>query len=228
MVNDIDIKVPIQCSCGKKLLMKKKQSTVNCSVRCPACGKETRLKFNIQVDPQTYQIVDDSRLKETVPVNRDTAQTNPTKKPRPRKVTVLNGPVGPFVPPPPGPVVPKEQVDPFWGQPCEATLTQLKMFRFTAERFQLKYGETTVGRFDVAKQSDIPVKGDAAISRRSIVLKISKYGSVTEYRLIVKSATNPVKVNSKVVAEGEDILLDNGDIIKLGNTKFRFETNVKK
>ncbi len=223
MEQDTVIKVPYVCRCNKKMLVKKKPATQFCNVKCPQCGNTYRIKFDTTTDPQTYTFVEPQQ-----PANNPTIyvgkSTRPAGEPgvkaqrksegtRIVKLEDLR---------PPGPETGNEK-DETLLKPCNAWLVQLKLFHRTAERYQLRYGETTVGRFDVAEQSDIPINGDYAISRRSVSITITPMGSFTDYRLKVLKATNPVFVNGKKIDQGKHIMLNDGDKIRLGNTKFRFE-----
>ena len=49
--------------------------------------------------------------------------------------------------------------------------------------------------------------------------------SVFDYKLKVLHATNKVKVNDKRIKEGAETFLDFGDIIMLGNSKFKFDNH---
>lgn len=96
-----------------------------------------------------------------------------------------------------------------------------KMFNDT---YPLSSGRTTVGRFDESKQSDIAIKGDSYMSRRSIAVE-AVYDAVQgfTYRLTVLSATNPVLLNGQPMGNGDSAFLNFGDIITLGNSRLRLD-----
>lgn len=92
--------------------------------------------------------------------------------------------------------------------------------------FQLHDGVNTVGRFDENKQSDIPIKGDASMSRQSIEIEVIQQEKGYSFKLTVKKSTNPVLHNNKPLPVGDSISLNFGDSIILGKTKFRFDKDV--
>ncbi len=97
-----------------------------------------------------------------------------------------------------------------------------KMFN---DSFPLKTGLTTIGRYDSECMSDISIKGDSYMSRRSASIEV-KYDNIQgfTYRLRVLAATNPVLLNGQNMNVGADAFLNFGDIIVLGNTRFRLDS----
>lgn len=89
-------------------------------------------------------------------------------------------------------------------------------------RFPLKVGTNVVGRADKESPSDINIKNDPAVSRRSIAIDVIPKENGYFFKMKVLSATNPVLHNDKPLAEGEVIYLNYGDGIKLGRTTLRF------
>ena len=84
-------------------------------------------------------------------------------------------------------------------------------------------GKTIVGRYDEENQSDIAIKGDIMMSRRSIAISIEDEDGEFVFKLKVLRAANPVKVNDIQIKEGHTTYIENGDIILLGKSKFKFE-----
>lgn len=101
-------------------------------------------------------------------------------------------------------------------------LVVVKGFFSSKTRHQLKVGENVIGRADNDVPSDIQLN-DAAASRRSANLFVSKGHAGYEYRFSVMKATNPVTVNGKPVMPGESVFLKVGDTIRLGKTKMYLE-----
>lgn len=96
-----------------------------------------------------------------------------------------------------------------------------KMFNDT---FMLRPGITTIGRYDETYQSDIAIKGDSYMSRRSISIEMRYEGAQGfSYRLRVLKSVNPVLLNGGNVPPGSDVFLNFGDIITLGKTQFRLD-----
>lgn len=92
--------------------------------------------------------------------------------------------------------------------------------------YPLHDGKNTVGRYDEYEPSDISIKGDAGISRRSIEILVDHHDKGYSFKLTVKKATNPVLHNNKPLAVNDSISLNFGDSIIMGKTKFRFDKDV--
>ncbi len=95
--------------------------------------------------------------------------------------------------------------------------------------YQLKdVGKMIVGRYDKDCLSDISIKNDEYMSRRSIEIEVVPQYDERRvvkgyfYKLRVLKATNPVLLNNAVLAEGDVVSLNFGDSIILGKTKFLF------
>ena len=69
------------------------------------------------------------------------------------------------------------------------------------------------------------IRGDETMSRKSIAIIIEEEDGIFDYKLKVLNATNKVKVNDQRVKEGAEVYLDFGDIIMLGNSKFKFDNH---
>lgn len=91
-----------------------------------------------------------------------------------------------------------------------------KMFN---DSYPLRPGVTTIGRYDDMVPSDIAIKGDTYMSRRSVSIEMRG----ASYRMKVLSSTNPVLLNGQNVPVGSETFLNFGDIITLGRTQFRLE-----
>lgn len=109
---------------------------------------------------------------------------------------------------------------------CNGRLVQLRgLFRKNIVH-SLVTGENTIGRCDSAQPSQIMVRGDGSISRRSVSIQVKPQGDGKVYLLRVLKSANPVLLQGRVLAQGEEAYLNFGDIIQLGRTKFRFEKEV--
>ena len=104
-------------------------------------------------------------------------------------------------------------------------LTHITWFGLRNQKFQLYEGTTTVGRFDEDTPSDISIRGDETMSRRSIAIIIEEEDGIFDFKLRVLNATNKVKVNDKMIKEGAEVYLEFGDLIMLGNSKFKFDNH---
>jgi phage FluMu protein Com len=86
----------------------------------------------------------------------------------------------------------------------------------------LEAGTYIIGRYDEDVNSDIAIKNDMAMSRRSVQIQVTNTFGNYSYILKVLKSTNPVLHNGKPLVVGSEILLGFGDEIVLGKTKFRF------
>lgn len=102
-------------------------------------------------------------------------------------------------------------------------LVQLRGFFRRNITHSLVIGENTIGRYDLAQPSQIMIKGDASVSRRSVSIHVKMQGGGMVYSLRVLKSANPVLLQGRELAQGEETYLNFGDIIQLGRTKFRFE-----
>ena len=66
---------------------------------------------------------------------------------------------------------------------------------------------------------------DETMSRRSIAIIIEEEDGIFDFKLRVLNATNKVKVNDKIIKEGAEVYLEFGDLIMLGNSKFKFDNH---
>jgi hypothetical protein len=92
--------------------------------------------------------------------------------------------------------------------------------------YRLSDGKNVIGRFDESKNSDIAIKNDPTMSRRSVEIEVILSEKGYSFKLTVLSATNPVLHNNNPLMPGESISLNFGDSIILGKTKFRFDKDV--
>jgi DNA-directed RNA polymerase subunit M/transcription elongation factor TFIIS len=92
--------------------------------------------------------------------------------------------------------------------------------------YHLSDGKNVVGRYDESKNSDIAIKSDPTMSRRSIEIEVMQSEKGYSFKLTVLSATNQVLHNNNPLMPGESISLNFGDSIILGKTKFRFDKDV--
>ena len=87
----------------------------------------------------------------------------------------------------------------------------------------LSEGRNTIGRYDEDVNSDIAIKNDPSMSRRSVEIYVLHSMKGYEFKLTVLKATNPVLHNGHPIADGESVSLNFGDSIVMGKTKFRFD-----
>ena len=92
--------------------------------------------------------------------------------------------------------------------------------------YSLGLGSHTIGRFDSDQLSDISIKNDSSMSRRSIKIDVVQSPKGFIFKLTVLKATNPVLHNNVALSCGETVSLNFGDSIILGKTKFRFDKDI--
>lgn len=89
--------------------------------------------------------------------------------------------------------------------------------------YPLPLGVHTIGRADIQRPSTISIKGDRAMSRRSVEITASiSAAEGFRYLLKVLATTNPVTLNGRELSEEEEVYLSFGDEIRLGSSLFRF------
>lgn len=94
------------------------------------------------------------------------------------------------------------------------------------KNYPLSAGSHTIGRYDEAEMSDIAIKNDRGMSRRSVKIDVVQSPKGYMFKLTVLKATNPVVHNGVPLSIGESVLLNFGDSIVLGETKFRFDKDI--
>jgi len=92
--------------------------------------------------------------------------------------------------------------------------------------YPLSEGRNIIGRYDESAMSDISIKNDSSISRRSIEIDVKKTEKGYFFKLMVLKATNPVFHNNSPLSGGDSVSLNFGDSIILGKTMFRFDKDV--
>lgn len=234
---DTRIIIDVICPyCHSKLTMRKKVEVPSMTLNCPnsSCGKVLHILFDTSKDPQTYEVVDNADVKvrkkkdETVyvkDVNKGCeAETGEGKKKtvyakdkHKTSRSVYNDMDDDD----------EEELKPKKRHRLREHiyLTHITWFGLKNQRFQLYEGTTTIGRYDEDDISDIMIRGDETMSRKSAAIIIEEEDGVFDYKLKVLNATNKVKVNDQRVKEGTEVYLDFGDIIMLGNSKFKFDNH---
>ena len=89
--------------------------------------------------------------------------------------------------------------------------------------YHLHAGSNTIGRCDANLPSDIEIKDDSYMSRRSVAIEVIQTEKGYLFKMNVLNASNPVYHNNKPLVVGESLYLNYGDSIKLGKTTFVFE-----
>ena len=135
-------------------------------------------------------------------------------------------PVAPVVPP--APVY--EASAPSLTTPLSSSINRNRMGnlvqlgRISNTTFKLKEGSNIIGRFDPADPGDINIKGDNTMSRRSVELNVQVSPAGIRYAVRVLKAANPVLLNERPLDPAFDRPFMNfGDILQLGQTKFRLD-----
>lgn len=95
----------------------------------------------------------------------------------------------------------------------------------TDEVHYLKVGSQVIGRRAETGTADIKISNDKYMSRRHIQIDVIKKGLGYEHRLIEIGSTNLPKLNGKGIQRGDILKLKFGDVLTLGNTDIRLESN---
>lgn len=89
----------------------------------------------------------------------------------------------------------------------------------------LKEGSNVIGRRAVSGTADIKISNDPYMSRRHIQINVVKKPFGYEHQLSVVGTTNLPLLNGTEVQPGEILPLKFGDIITLGKTQIKLESN---
>lgn len=231
---DTKVVIEVICPhCHSKLMMKKKIEVSSKIVKCIGCGQDLHIIFDVSKSPQTYQIIEESiedngkKKGDTIyKKNVDSAdESNVNQKKKTiywkKKHNTSHNAYNDIEDDEEEEIKPKKRR----RLRERIYLTHITWFGLRNQRFQLYEGTTTIGRYDEDDTSDIMIRGDDTMSRKSVAIIIEEEDGVFEYKLKVLNATNKVKVNDRRVKEGTEVYLDFGDIIMLGNSKFKFDNH---
>ncbi len=213
---DLIIKCPNN-KCPATITIRKKRYREALDLVCPDCKKSLHIDFDISVEPQSYEATIVGQ-KEGEDVSRVSKGKKDTIYPTAHHKTPHNV---------------CQELDEDEETPIhnhkklrlmdKIYLTHVKYFGLIKDRYRLSEGKTIVGRYDKDLPSDISLKGDNTISRQSIIINIEADNYGFDYKLRVVNATNIVRVNNQLVRIGEEVFLEFGDVIILGNTKLIFD-----
>mgnify|MGYP002626017055 CR=1 FL=1 len=222
--------------CKSKLMLRKNVEVATKRVTCPenGCGKELHIMFDVTQNPQTYKILNtpdekepDKKGKTVYKKNEDSGEKEDIGTQKKKTIYGKDRNKTPHNVYNDLDDDDDEDVKPKKRHRLRERiyLTHITWFGLRNHRFQLYEGTTTIGRYDEDDTSDIMIRGDEAMSRRSVAIIIEEEDGVFDYKLKVLNATNKVKVNDQRVKEGAEVYLDFGDIIMLGNSKFKFDNH---
>ena len=92
--------------------------------------------------------------------------------------------------------------------------------------YRLHEGRNIIGRYDESAMSDIAIKNDPSMSRRSVQIDVMHTEKGYTFKLTVLKSLNPVLHNNNPLMAGESISLNFGDTIVMGKTRFRFDKDI--
>ena len=229
-------------SCGQTVKVKAPAVSAAYKIACPHCHHKANIKLPgmDRLGPKLAAQKAKAPLPPTAQMEVKAAGEipptpgTPTPPPAPRPAPAPAPAPAPVAPPPapaPAPVAPppspsapaKTNIMPGVGARKGAGKLE-RLGKFFNDSYPLNMGIVTIGRYDEDCPSDIAIKGDQHMSRRSVQIEVA-FDNVQgfTYRLRVLSATNPVTLNGQNVCVGADAFLNFGDIIGLGVTKFRLD-----
>lgn len=114
------------------------------------------------------------------------------------------------------------------GDSIQLTKGKLTLLRkgWLNKDYPLGLGTHIIGRYDPSEMSDISIKNDSSMSRRSIKIEVVQTPKGFAFKLTVLRAKNPVLHNNAPLECGETVSLNFGDSLVLGRTKFRFDKDI--
>jgi len=220
------------------LFVIKKLAVVNKVYRakCPACGKNLVLmphvagKFIKNICSCGAEIIYKAKSETpSVPVSSEPSAMSPAVPP---PVPIAN--VGVAKPPTsqasgvlktvpiklPGKQMGTVPLNDPQGALCWKTGTLLRRTKVCS----LDKGRNTIGREDKKDKSDIMIGGDDEMSRQSVEINVVEKSGLPDfvYELRVLKATNPIFINSIPIDMRRVVLLNHGDIIRMGKTDITF------
>lgn len=89
----------------------------------------------------------------------------------------------------------------------------------------LKPGNNVIGRRATTSTADIKISNDMYMSRRHVQIDVIKKPMGYEHRLVEIGSTNIIKLNHRPINRGDIIVLNFGDVLTLGKTDIRLESN---
>lgn len=229
---DAKVIVEVTCPyCHSKIMMKKKVGLSSMTIKCPQndCGKELNIIFDTNKNPQTYKFIYKSKdrgKKKTIYKNQSDKEENEFDIQRGKTIYGKDKHKTPNhhyndLDEEDEVVTPKKH----HRLRDRIYLTHIMWFGLRNQKYQLFEGTTTIGRYDEIDISDIMIRGDETMSRKSAAIIIEEEDGIYDYKLRVLNATNKVTVNNQRIKEGSETYLDFGDIIILGNSKFKFDNH---
>lgn len=222
----------LNSECGKQISFPRPQKSAVYNVTCPHCGVTKKLKLK---GMEEMQATPDNSSKAPVRLKEKFLVSSPykflcphcnsqeigfqTEKPGPRHLPCprCKGMIEFEVRGKTERLVFTDTLQQFRGK-----LTLLRK-GWVNKAFRLKEGKTTIGRHDEGAMSDISIKNDPTMSRRSVEIEVMYSQKGYTFKLTVLKSTNPVIHNGNPLTTGESISLNFGDTLCLGNTRFRFD-----
>lgn len=191
----------IKCpSCGVLLDVRNSQNEAVKMITCPQCKAQLKVMFSQQhaATPQSFgetEYVGNSNG-ETQYVNRDNGETRyvgHSSSPSQSDETILAGK--------------KEEVTPGY-------------LLYGGQKYPLGFGNNVIGRKATTSQATVQIAtNDRYMSRQHLAIQVCKV-STDNVRVVVSNYhnKNASYVNGELLNEGDQLVLTEGSIIKMGNT----------
>ena len=192
--------------CGKSIKCKLPKQAQGFALKCPYCGKEHRVRLRgVEIK-----------------AGGNAAQTAAAEAACGNASAPAGGSAdaGEVAPPPTKPLGKR-------GATGGGQITVIRRFGLSRKVYPLSLGRNTIGRYDEELHSDIEVKGDTFMSRRSVCIDVTEQDGACLFKLSVLNATNPVLHNERPLIAGESLYLNYGDCIRLGSTLLKFDKQKK-
>ena len=90
--------------------------------------------------------------------------------------------------------------------------------------YQLRSGINTIGRKAASSSASVQIAtDDRTMSRSHAVIEVSRAGGKTIHILRNGANKNPSYLNGSLIGQQDQLILNNGDRIKMGNTELTFK-----
>ncbi len=188
--------------CGQEVNIPAPSKAGLYSITCPHCSKQMRVQYT----PKPIRMGSAPKVSSPPsPIDTEKARHTPTRRFNTSEELLKNA---------------SAQV-----QRPSSSIGRLSMVRLGCDKkyFPLQLGENMVGRKDSTCPSDIEIDGDETMSRRSVLITVSKGSGGYDYMLTVLKTYNPVLVNGQSLTVGQTVRMSIGTSLYMGQTMLRLE-----
>lgn len=105
--------------------------------------------------------------------------------------------------------------------------TQPAQLKVNGRSYPLQVGSNTVGRKAATSQARIQIEGDGYMSRMQGVFYVENTPEGYRYRFEELKAPNHTSIRGTVLAEGDVVAINPGDILVMGETSVKLENGIE-